>query len=385
MEDFYLNLVKLYELIGSGKSIDDVLHCAFESFKKFIPYDRIGLALLDSDSNIYAFDLKSSYDTSLKSGYSLGIQQTSLKNVINNKKPRIIKDYKKYLEENPKSEPTKLIVEEGIRSSVTLPLITNGICVGVLFFSSREVDAYSDDYVNMIKAIGNNVAMTIEKDLLVDDLILSSIVGLAKLVEAKDSETGIHVERMQNYSRVIAKTLAKKEKYKNIINYKYIEDIYKFSPLHDIGKVGIADGILLKPAKLTPQEFEVMKSHTTIGAEVLKKASNNHLRKGRHFFDMGIEIALHHHEKYNGEGYPYGLKGEAIPLSARIVMAADVLDALISKRVYKNAVDIDYALKMIEDEKGKMFDPDVIDALFESKDEIVEIYEKFKEDFDWSR
>lgn len=383
MEDFYFNLIKLYEFVGLGKSIDEVLESIFKSFNIFIPFDRIGLALLDSDNNIYAFDLKSDYKTSLKSGYSLGIQDTSLNKVIAGKEPRVIEDYSKYLDENPSSEPTKLIVEEGIRSSVTLPLITNEICVGVLFFSSKKVNAYSECHVKMIKAIGNNIAMTIEKDLLVDDLILSSIVGLAKLVEAKDSETGIHVERMQNYSKIIAKTLAKKDKYKDIINSKYIDDIFKFSPLHDIGKVGIADGILLKPAKLTTEEFEVMKTHTIIGAEVLKKASNNHLRKGRHFFDMGIEIALYHHERFNGEGYPYGLKGEEIPLPARIVTGADVFDALISKRVYKNAMDVEYAFKMIADEKGKLFDPDVVDAIFESKAEIMEVYEKYKENFEW--
>lgn len=128
--------------------------------------------------------------------------------------------------------------------------------------------------------------------------------------------------------------------------------------MHDIGKVGIADGILSKPAKLTQEEFEVMKRHIVIGAEVLKKASNNLLRNGRHFFDMAVEIALYHHEKYNGTGYPFGVKGDEIPISARIVMVA---------------------------ERGKSFDPDIIDALIDEKEEFFVIYEKYKESIDFER
>jgi response regulator RpfG family c-di-GMP phosphodiesterase len=233
--------------------------------------------------------------------------------------------------------------------------------------------------------IANQMAITIEKNLLVDELILTTIIGLARLVEAKDSDTGMHLERMQNYSRVIATTLRRIDKYKSIIDNQFINDIFKFSPLHDIGKVGIADGILLKPAKLTPEEFEVMKKHTIIGAEVLRKASTNLLQNGRHFFDMGIEIALSHHEKYNGKGYPYGLSGGAIPLSARIVTVADVFDALTSKRVYKRAMDLDFSLQMITDESGKSFDPDIVEALLNSKEQILEIYEKYHESIDIDR
>lgn len=287
--------------------------------------------------------------------------------------------------ENPLSEPTKLIIEEGIKSSITYPICSNGVCVGIIIFSSKQINTYDDKYLEMIKAITNSLAISIEKNLLVDELILTSITGLAKLVEAKDYDTGAHIERMQEYSKIIAISLSKKEKYENIINSKYIRDIYKFSPLHDIGKVGIADGILLKPGKLTPEEFQVIKTHTLIGEDVLKKSSNNLLRSGRHFFDMAIDIVVGHHEKFDGTGYPYGVSEHNIPLAARIVMVADVLDALTSKRVYKQPIDIDISIKMMDDEKGKMFDPDIIEALFESKNEILIIYEKARENIEWSR
>ena len=125
-----------------------------------------------------------------------------------------------------------------------------------------------------------------------------------------------------------------------------------------------------------------MKRHTVIGAEVLKKSSNNLLRRGRHFFDMAIQIALGHHEKYDGTGYPYGLAGEAIPLSARIVSLADVFDALTSKRVYKQPIDIDVSFKMVADESGSHFDPDIVQAMLDRRLDIIEICELYKENIE---
>jgi len=249
-------------------------------------------------------------------------------------------------------------------------------------FSCRRKDRYNESHAAMAKIISSNMAIILERNLLVDDLILSSVTGLAKLVEAKDSDTGFHLERMQSYSKIIAQALASKEKYANIIDKHFIEDIFKFSPLHDIGKAGIADGILLKPAKYTPEEFEVMKKHTVIGAEILRKSSSNLLRKGKHFFDFAIQIAEGHHEKYNGKGYPYGLSGDSIPLPARIVAIADVFDALTSKRVYKNAYDIETTMQIIDKESGKSFDPDVVEALNDNIEQIVQVYKKYHEQID---
>jgi len=352
---------------------------------EYIPYDRIGIVLLDNEGNVYSQAVRTEYAPQLQEGFSVSLSDTSLKTVISSKEHRIINNYMDYYSQNPNSESTRLILKEGIMASVACPLVTNDLCFGVLLFSSKTPNIYSDYHVGIVKMIANQMAITIEKNLLVDELILTTIIGLARLVEAKDSDTGMHLERMQNYSRVIATTLRRIDKYKSIIDNQFINDIFKFSPLHDIGKVGIADGILLKPAKLTPEEFEVMKKHTIIGAEVLRKASTNLLQNGRHFFDMGIEIALSHHEKYNGKGYPYGLSGGAIPLSARIVTVADVFDALTSKRVYKRAMDLDFSLQMITDESGKSFDPDIVEALLNSKEQILEIYEKYHESIDIDR
>lgn len=379
MENFYRSLVELYEMLNIGSNVNETFDFISRSFKDYVPFDRISVALLDSNANIYLHSSFEDYTPVLKPGYNKKVLETSLDDIISTKKPRVINDYNKYIKSNPNSESAKLMLKEGIKSSIAYPLVASDICLGVMFFSSKTSGVYNEQHVNLARMIANNMAIIVELNLFVDDMILTSITGFARIIEAKDLDTGHHIERMQNYSRIIATSLAASEKYSGIINEKFINDLYKFSPLHDLGKVGIADGILLKPAKLTTEEFEVMKMHTIIGADILKKASNNLLRKGRHFFDTAIDIALCHHERYDGSGYPHGLSRNQIPLSARIVLVADVLDALTSKRVYKTPLDFSSSLIAIQEESGKSFDPDIVDAMFRCKDELLDTFEKYEE------
>ncbi len=203
-----------------------------------------------------------------------------------------------------------------------------------------------------------------------------AIFGLAKLAEYRDPETGLHLERMRTYSKVLAENLQKIEKYKSLINEKFIEMIYKSSPLHDIGKVGISDRILLKPGKLTDDEFDIMKTHASIGGNAIEAAEKD-LKDEQTFLTMGKIIAYFHHEKFDGNGYPHGLKGEAIPLAARICAICDVFDALISKRPYKKAWKVEDALALIEEERGKHFDPELVDVFKFVFEDIRAIKEKY--------
>ncbi|MEN8906271.1 MAG: HD domain-containing phosphohydrolase [Clostridiales bacterium] len=384
MNNFYKCLVEIYEVLNSGIKIEKFLEQNSTKLKIFLPFNRIAIVLQDFKGMVYIHSLSSEIKTDINLGYKAEISKTSLKGILYDNKPRIINNYKNYLLEHPDSKTTKMLLNNGIYSSLSYPLIANNINIGALIISSTTINSYKEEHIEYMKHLSTSLSIALEKDFFVDDLILASITGFAKLVEAKDSDTGFHIERMQNYSKIIANTLSGFKKYKNIIDTKFIDDIYKFSPLHDIGKVGIADGILLKPGKLTKEEFEVMKMHTLIGAEVLQKSNKSNLRKSRDFFNMGIEIARSHHEQYNGKGYPHGLKGDNIPLSARIVILADVLDALTSKRVYKKAFTISTSLKIIKDEKGKMFDPDIVDAIFEAEDEIIKVYNELNEGLDFS-
>jgi len=203
---------------------------------------------------------------------------------------------------------------------------------------------------------------------------MATILALAKLAEYRDDDTGIHLERMREYTKIIAEEMAKKPNYIGYITKEYIDDIYHSSILHDIGKVGIPDAILLKPGKLTPEEFELMKTHSTLGGDVLTVIDAG--IEGQTFLSLAKEIAYYHHERWNGTGYPKGLSGENIPLSARIVALPDVYDALTSKRVYKNIISHEKAKEIIINEKGKHFDPDVVDSFLAREDDFKMICEK---------
>ncbi len=202
-----------------------------------------------------------------------------------------------------------------------------------------------------------------------------AIFALAKLAESRDSETGHHLERVQSYSRLLTQQLARTSKYASTIDAEYIRMIYLTSPLHDIGKVGIPDAVLLKPGRLSNEEFEIMKTHATLGAETLEAALNRFPEVP--FFQIARNIAATHHERWDGTGYPAGLAGTKIPLCGRIVSLADVYDALTSKRVYKNAFTHIVARSIILEGSGTHFDPDVVDAFLQVENEFIAIREHF--------
>ena len=205
-----------------------------------------------------------------------------------------------------------------------------------------------------------------------------AIFGFAKLAESRDPETGEHLDRMRNYSRILAEELSRNGPYVHNINAQFISDIYRSSPLHDIGKVGIPDAILLKPGRLTSEEFEVMKRHAEIGGDALDQAIRQSTSGG--FLNMAAMIARHHHERFDGTGYPDGLAGVDIPMPARIVALADVFDALTSPRVYKPAYDAEVARSMIEEQEGKHFDPAVVEAFRARYEDFLEYVEQARYD-----
>lgn len=189
----------------------------------------------------------------------------------------------------------------------------------------------------------------------IEEVTSIAIVSLAKLTECRDVETGAHLERIQTYTRILVNELRQEKEYRNYITDKYVKELVQSSILHDIGKVGIPDEILLKKGPLTPEEREIMETHCAIGGDALKKAHQQ--IGGESFLTLAQEIAYSHHEKYDGRGYPKGLKGEEIPLSARIVGIIDVYDALRSKRPYKTAQTHEQSMKIIKNEMKESFDP----------------------------
>ena len=222
-----------------------------------------------------------------------------------------------------------------------------------------ELEAHNQTLTDLVKAQVREIS----------DSQMATIFALAKLAESRDGETGRHIERVQLYCKLLAATLAEQPAYLGNIEESFIENIFLASPLHDIGKVAIRDNILLKQGGLTPAEFEEMKRHTTLGAQTLDVVSKRY--PNNEFLRIGIEIALAHHERWDGKGYPAGLAGAAIPLSARIMAVADSYDAARSRRCYKPALSHAECRRTLLDRSGSYLDPDVL-AAFESVQELFE-------------
>jgi putative two-component system response regulator len=201
-------------------------------------------------------------------------------------------------------------------------------------------------------------------------------MAMASLAETRDSDTGNHIRRTQYYLKVLAERLCDHPRFRMFLDEQTISKLFKSAPLHDIGKVGIPDRILLKPGRLTPGEFEIMKTHTTLGRDAIV-AAERQLGMEVDFLTYAKQIAYSHQEKWDGSGYPEGLAGDAIPVSARLMAVADVYDALISRRVYKSGMTHEQAVGIILEGRGAHFDPDMVDAFMQVAGDFHEIAKRY--------
>ena len=238
------------------------------------------------------------------------------------------------------------------------------------------LDAGADDYMSkpfhsgelqMRVRAGERLLQLESRDLM--------IFALAKLADSRDNETGGHLERIREYCRLLCVELSSWPEYEDIIDGIYVQSIYETSPLHDIGKVGIPDRILLKPGRLTEDEFQIMTEHANIGGKTLQAVADAHPEAV--FLKMARDIAMSHHERWDGTGYPQGLAGESIPLCGRITAVADVYDALTSQRVYKAAYTHEKAARIIADGSGSHFDPSIVDAFLKLEHEFSQVNLQF--------
>ncbi len=205
-----------------------------------------------------------------------------------------------------------------------------------------------------------------------------TIHAMASLAETRDNETGNHIRRTQHYIRLLADLLREHPRFRHFLDEDTIRLLFKSAPLHDIGKIGIPDHILLKPGRFTPEEFEIMKTHTTLGRDAIQHAENQ-LGVKVDFLRLAKEIAYSHQEKWDGSGYPEGLAADDIPISARLMAVADVYDALISRRVYKPGMPHEQAVGIIREGRGSHFDPDICDVFVANAGRFREISERFSD------
>lgn len=241
----------------------------------------------------------------------------------------------------------------------------------------QRVPVFEHNELGSIASLTNQMLDSLES---AQDEVMATrdvaIVSLSALAESRDNETGAHILRTQEYIKVLATHLASFEQHKALLTDNYIELLYKSAPLHDVGKVGIPDNILLKPGKLTDEEFEVMKRHPEIGAQALSMAESQ--LGSNSFLRLAKEISLTHHEKWDGNGYPNKLKGEEIPLSGRLMAVADVYDALISERIYKKAFPHEKAKQIIIEGSGTHFDPQIVEAFVQLEQDFIDIADKYR-------
>lgn len=200
------------------------------------------------------------------------------------------------------------------------------------------------------------------------------IITMANLIESRDGTTGEHVKRTSAYVNLLVNKMQKKGIYKETLTSTYIDYLKKASPLHDIGKLTVPDRILQKPGALTQEEYDLIKLHAQAGGQLIQENMNRIVDK--EFVEIAQDLAAFHHEKWNGLGYPNGLKGEEIPLAARILAIADVFDALVSERQYKKGMTLDQAFGIMEKERGNSFEPVLLDVFLESKEELAELMEE---------
>jgi len=373
IEDIKEVLLKVYV-------VEDAVDALFNLLKERMGIDRVGLAFVDYNREMIVAEYGVIVDRVIKlgPGFEVPFVRTSLYDLIESRKPMINNDLEEEFRKRPKSSSLYLLAQEEIKSNLILPLTMGNAVFGFLFLSSREKDFFNLNHLHLAEKIVYEIKGLLNRTYFTKVVFSKITSGFSELVEKKDNETGEHILRMVNYSTLLAYKLIEKNHPDYQIQERIVLEIERNAAVHDIGKVGIPDSILKKPGKLTDEEWEIMRTHPIIGGDIFKS-----IREGLKAFDPELykvseDITRYHHEKWNGEGYPHGLKGHEIPLVARIVAVADVFDAISSKRIYKEAFEVEESFQILKNMSGVNLDPYLVEIFIENKSEVLKIYEKYK-------
>lgn len=336
--------------------------------------DHISVAIYDPKTDLLMTFAHSSDVENPLVLYSAKLEDSaSMQEILKAGRPRVVNDLEIF--SNAPAEHTRRIAALRYQSGYTMPMFLDGEFFGFLFFNSHRKNVFDETTLHYLDMVGHLLSLLVIHELSATRSLVGIVQTATNMVQHRDFETGSHLDRMSNYARLIAKEVAKKYRLDDDI----VEHIFMFSPLHDIGKIGISDSILFKPAKLTEAEFEMMKTHTMKGGEIIDTMLKNLGLDGFPHADILRNIALHHHEAINGSGY-HGLTDDEIPIEAKIVAVADVFDALTSVRPYKKAWSNDMAFEFLQGMAGSKFDRDCVAALIHCRDEVEAIQKRFQED-----
>jgi HD-GYP domain-containing protein (c-di-GMP phosphodiesterase class II) len=341
--------------------------------KEFDFIERIAVALYDSKTDLLKTFSHSSGggDPLIRYQAPLG-QSRSLTEILKTGHPRVINDLT--LLPAGGREHSRRIAEQGYRSSYTMPMYMNGLFFGFIFFDSPKKYSFVPDVLHRLDLYGHLISLTFINELMTIRTMLATVKAARDITAHRDLETGEHLDRMSYYSRLIARQLAGKFG----LDDEFVERVFLYSPLHDIGKIGVPDAILRKRGRLSPEEFEEMKAHTLKGREIIDEMLEDFGLESLPHIDTMRNIAEYHHESVDGKGYPEGLKGTQIPLEARIIAVADIFDALTSRRPYKSAWSNEQAFLMLRELSGHQLDKDCVEALIRNREEVEKIQAQFR-------
>jgi len=357
-------------------SLSEHLRSLHDRLLEFAPgVQRVGCALYDEKSDELRTFINSTRDGEPLRAYGYKLADShSLSELARTRASRVLSDLPSEI--NTGTEHSNWVLGMGYRSSFTLPMFHRDRFLGFIFFDSREADTFTPEVQAELILFGNVITLAIANELITIRSILGTVQIARDFAELRDLETGAHLERMARYSRLVAKGLVPSHD----LTDEFVEDVFLYAPLHDIGKIGIPDAILLKPGRLSPDEFEVMKSHTVKGRQMVDAIMTDLGLTPNAANSVMRNIVEFHHEALDGSGYPQGLVGEAIPLESRIASVADIFDALTSARPYKAAWSPDHAMEELRALAGRgKLDPDAVHALESRLGEAVEIRDRYLE------
>ncbi len=338
--------------------------------------ERIAVALYDEPSRLLKTFVHSSGGAQPLSHYESPMAEApGLEEMMQTGRARVVQDLAVFAAGD--HEHTVRVSAGGYRSSYTFPMRYAGRCNGFIFFNASVPQCFTEATLARLDVFAHLIAGIVLNEINAVRTLLGALRSANEMVHYRDPETGLHLERMSRYARIIARQLARAGVYP--FDDEFIENVFLFAPLHDVGKIGVPDEVLLKPARLNEREFEIMRMHTTKGRHIIDAIVDNFGLQGYENIDILRNIAEFHHETMDGSGYPLGIAGREIPIEARIIAVADIFDALTSERPYKKAWTNEQAFAFLRSAAGEKLDCDCVDALEHCLASVREVQREFSE------